>query len=346
LNIDEQMLHHFSYGYTAGSTDGFSAALNDYLLYDIPQESFTDDGQAIGRVVDPYQYLDNGRFDDMPKLMINSSGDEFFCPDSAQYYFSDLPGTQNYLRYIPNTGHGLNSTDPGNSTLAFFDAVVGGDPLPQFSWTVGQNGDITVTTVTTPTLVRLWQATNTAAKDFRRSLTSGTVNWSPTTLTDQGGGTYVGSVTTPGTGARAYFVELTFDNPAAGMPDFVFTTEVRLKSPIAPVEWPFFMPTNPPPGGGAGAPAGADLDAVAAALAMPSAPEAVAVALAGQAGAAEPAAAQLPSYVLPTAALSAGPVEVDEALSSQWSWADDDGTDDSDDEADELNLVLLGDDWL
>ncbi len=144
LNLDEQMLHHYGFYGT------FSPAISDYVGYNIPQDSFTYEGQELGKVVDPYTYLGNGRFDDMPKLLINSSGDEFFVPDSAQFYFSDLPGTENYLRYIPNTGHGLNGTDPRTSTLTFYDAVINNRPLPQFSWTVEQDGSLTVLTSTTP----------------------------------------------------------------------------------------------------------------------------------------------------------------------------------------------------
>ncbi|MEX0677474.1 MAG: PhoPQ-activated protein PqaA family protein [Pirellulales bacterium] len=362
LNMGEQMVHHYGYGYTGpGSTDGFSSALNDYLAFDIPQESYEFGGQEIGRVVDPYAYLDNGRFDDLPKLLINSAGDEFFVPDSAQYYFSDIPGTQNYLRYIPNTGHGLNSTDPTLSTRAFFDAVVNGNPLPQFSWTVGQDGSINVQTVTSPIAngVKLWQA-NSASRDFRKSVTNPT--WTSSTLTDQGGGTYVGNVTTPGSGATAYFVELTFDNPVADVPDFVFTTEIRLATNIPLVPWAFFMPTIPPPAGesAGGGPAGADLDAVVVGLAATVGDgagsagsgagglDAVAVSLAMPASGGDFEAAAQSLVVAPAGAASpASAADVDRALASDWSWLDDDDDEPpADDEADELALILVGDDWL
>src|SRR5262249_46244149 len=148
---------------------------------------------------------------------INSSGDEFFVPDSAQFYFSDIPGTQNYLRYIPNTGHGLNSTDPGISTVGFFDAVVNNRPLPQFSWSVQQDGSIVVHTTTAPTSVLQWQATNPTTRDFRRSINP-SINWTSSTLSDQGGGTYVASATTPPSGATAFFVQLTFPGALPGFP--------------------------------------------------------------------------------------------------------------------------------
>src|SRR4029079_11521169 len=125
LNMDEQMMHHYGFynGVTSHTVDGFSDAIEDYVAFNIPEEVLTDQQRELGRIVDPYRYLTNGRFDNMRKLAINSSGDEFFVPDSSSLYFSDLPGTENYLRYVPNTVHGLNSTATTTSTKSFFDAV-------------------------------------------------------------------------------------------------------------------------------------------------------------------------------------------------------------------------------
>ena len=44
----------------------------------------------------------------MPKYLHNSTGDEFFVSDSSRFYYDDLQGPK-YLRYFPNTGHGLNN---------------------------------------------------------------------------------------------------------------------------------------------------------------------------------------------------------------------------------------------
>ena len=159
LNLDESMQHHYGfYGF-------FSFAIDPYTAFNIPQDVFTAAGQELGRVVDPYRYLNNGHFD-IPKLGINSAGDEFFVPDSAQFYFGDEPGTSNYLRYIPNVGHGLNSTDPAESTLTFYNAVINNLPLPQFSWTIQQDGQIRVTTVDAPSDVVVWQGTNPSTPRF------------------------------------------------------------------------------------------------------------------------------------------------------------------------------------
>ncbi|MBI3837507.1 MAG: hypothetical protein HY288_06200 [Planctomycetia bacterium] len=272
LNLDEQMIHHHAFygGIPAGPTfvDGFSVSIQDYVGYNIPENVETLGGQALGRVVDPYRYLNNGHFN-IPKLELNSSGDEFFIPDSAQFYFSDIPGTQNYLRYIPNTGHGLNGTDTANSTQSFYNAILNNLALPQFSWAVQQDGSIRVQTVTAPTNVVMWQATTSTYRDFRHGYNSNPSIpvYASSTLTDQGGGVYVASVPTPSSGATAFFVQLTFTSPLSGNP-YIFTTEIKIATNIPLPAWPFFTATNsssPPPAGG-----GLGLSAIASSLAAPA----------------------------------------------------------------------------
>jgi hypothetical protein len=106
---------------------------------------------------------------------------------------------------------------------------------------------------------------------------------------------------------------------------------------------------NPPPGG-SNHEGFVDLDAIASALPATVGNDvdaaAVAVVLAGQSRAAEPPAARTVSYTLPQTALSASAAEIDEALSSQWSWGEGDDADDSEDDSDEFEHFVLGDNWL
>jgi PhoPQ-activated pathogenicity-related protein len=199
----------------------------------------TENNQELGRIVDPYRYLFNSNLTNIPKLLINSTGDEFFVPDSGQFYLHDLPGTS-YVRYIPNTGHGLDSR-AATSTLTFLDAQLNNRTLPQFTWTAEQDGSIRVQTTTAPTQVLLWQATNLNDRDFRYGYTG--IPWTSSSLSNQGGGVYVGNVGVPASGARAYMIELTFPSAIPGSP-YVFTTEVRVKSPTPLTPWPFYMPSN------------------------------------------------------------------------------------------------------
>src|SRR5262249_51371616 len=156
-------------------------------------------------------------------------------------YFHDLPGTQNYLRYLPNDGHGLDETNPINSTLTFYDAIVNHHPLPQFSWVVQPDGSIKVKTIDTPTQVLIWHATNPEARDFRHYFTTPPlmdpgIVWTSDVLASQGNGIYVGSEPTPDTGATAFFIELTFPSAIPGTP-YVFTTEIHVNSNLALYSW-------------------------------------------------------------------------------------------------------------
>jgi len=220
LNVEVSMTHHYAaYGFWA-------PAVHDYEDMGIMGWFSTPQIAAMFAIVDPYAYL--ARYT-MPKFMINSAGDDFFLPDSSQFYFDDLPG-EKYLRYVPNTDHSLDGSDAGDSLLAYYYAILAGIPRPQFSWTLVGDDAIHVQTVgAPPSQVKLWQATNTVARDFRKNPVgmpySGPV-WSDSTLTHQGGGLYIGQVSMPPAGWRAFFVELTYTT--IGPAPFKFTTEVRV----------------------------------------------------------------------------------------------------------------------
>ena len=346
LNMDEQMIHHYGFydGVSAFTIEGFSNQVYDYVSYDIIQNVLDPAGEELGRIVDPYRYLTNGRFDDMPKLILNASGDEFFIPDSSQFYFSDLPGTQNYLRYFPNSGHGLPSAGVVSSTASFMDAVLGNDPLPQYSWTVQQNGAIVMQTTTTPTSVVMWQATNPVERDFRRGYNP-TINWTSTVLSGPGG-VYVADPSIPATGATAFFIEMTYPSGIVGNP-FIFTTEIKVKSNTPLGDWPYFMPPNEP------GPLTALVAAPAASIAADSDFGAVAFGLTAMAAdsSAPSEAAPGPVLVTPAAAIAvADEEETSYIATSDWPWIEetaDETSDDSvleDEEAVDLALSALGED--
>jgi hypothetical protein len=231
------MVHHVQvYG-------EFAEAVGDYSEKNIFERLKSPEAQLLSQIVDPYRYFNNGRFE-IPKLMLNSAGDEFFVSDSSQFYFHDLPGEDNYLRYFPNTGHGLNAS-AAISTIAFADAVVNNRHLPDFSWTVETDGSIHVHTIDAPSQVLLWQTTNPTARDFRNTI--GGVNqghvWTAQPLFDQGGGTYIATVPTPANGATAFLVELTFPSPNPNYP-YVFTTDVRVNTNLPLYPWPYPEPAG------------------------------------------------------------------------------------------------------
>ena len=121
-------------------------------------------------------------------------GDQFFLPDSSQFYFDDLKG-EKYLRYVPNTEHSLAGRTRAQSMQAFYEAVISGEPAPEVLLEVREGRLHSVKSETKPTEVRLWQATNPKARDFRVD-TIGKA-YTSTVLKDQGGGVYVGKVAKP-----------------------------------------------------------------------------------------------------------------------------------------------------
>ncbi|RKX40190.1 MAG: PhoPQ-activated pathogenicity, partial [Verrucomicrobia bacterium] len=158
----------------------------------------------LSGIVDPYSYIDRL---DMPKLVINGSGDQFFLPDSSRFYFHDLIG-QKSLRYVPNADHGLNGS-AHDSLAAFYLSILNSQPMPEFSWSISpEGGRIVVKSSTTPVEVKMWQAENGTARDFRLE-TIGPV-WHSTPLAENNNGEYVASLDIPAKGWAAFFVELTF----------------------------------------------------------------------------------------------------------------------------------------
>ena len=127
---------------------------------------------------------------------------------------------------MPNTDHSLEqeALDVLASLAVFHQAQLVGADLPDFSWTLQEDGSITVDTIDTPMEVNLWQATNPNARDFRYD-TIGSA-WTSSALTDLGDGTYIAEVLTPVEGWTAFFAELIFDS-GLGAP-YKFTTQVNV----------------------------------------------------------------------------------------------------------------------
>ncbi|HLX68540.1 MAG TPA: PhoPQ-activated pathogenicity, partial [Verrucomicrobiae bacterium] len=90
-----------------------------------------------------------------------------------------------------------------------------------------------------PTGVKLWQATNPDARDFRMETLG--PKWQSISLADQGQGVYDGKVQAPNKGWTAFFIELTF--PSGCRVPFKFTTQVRVVPDTLPYK---FVSPGPP----------------------------------------------------------------------------------------------------
>ncbi len=224
LNIEPSFEHHYrAYGFWA-------PAVKDYEQAGLMDKFQDPKFRELMRIVEPYEYRD--RFT-MPKYIVNAAGDQFFLPDSSQFYFDDLPG-EKYLRYIPNTDHSLKDSDVYQSLTAFYQAVLAGKPRPKFSWKFAGADTIRVSPASAPSAVKLWQATNPEHRDFRLE-TIGPA-YRSTTLRPDPDGVYVARVRKPAHGFTAYFVELTFPGP--GKYPFKFTTPVRVIPDVLPYTMP------------------------------------------------------------------------------------------------------------
>jgi PhoPQ-activated pathogenicity-related protein len=217
-----QFVHHWeAYGF-------YAPAVKDYDAFDLPCKSITPAGQALLEIIDPYTYRERYT---MPKLILNSAGDQFFVSDSSRFYYDDLPGPK-LLRYSVNTDHS-QSIDVGLEALSWLDNILDGKTGPQYTWRFEDDGSIRVETTTRPKKVLLWQATNPFARDFR--LETMGEQWTSTELQDIGNGVYEARVESPQQGWTAFLVELIFDEPSLIEADQVYTTGVR----VTPDEMPF-----------------------------------------------------------------------------------------------------------
>jgi PhoPQ-activated pathogenicity-related protein len=223
LNTERSFNHHYqAYGF-------YSPAVKDYEDMGLMELGGTPKYQELMKLEDPYSYRE--RFT-IPKLLINSAGDQYFLPDSSQFYFDGLPG-EKYLRYVPNTDHSLRNSDARESLIAYYYAFLHNTPRPKFTWKFDKDG-INVKCQDAPQEVKLWQATNPDKRDFRLAALGPAYKSTP--LTESSKGTYQAAIEKPEKGWTAAFVELTFRG--AGKYPLKFTTAVR----VTPETLPFPLP--------------------------------------------------------------------------------------------------------
>lgn len=226
LNTNALAKHHYEVlGF-------FAPALADYVHHGlIPHMEGDPDYQAVLDIEDPYEYFERGRMQ-LPKYVINAAGDQYFHPDTSQFYWDEMPEEKS-LRYVPNADHGLGGSDVLQTMIAFYQMVISDTPRPSYSWSVRDDGAIVVSTPDAPTEVRLWEAHNPDARDFRvESLGRA---YESTVLTADANGDYVAEIVGPDVGFKASFVELTFDSPS-GQP-FKVTTGVSITPNTFPFKW-------------------------------------------------------------------------------------------------------------
>ncbi|XZE32919.1 PhoPQ-activated pathogenicity-related family protein [Pirellulaceae bacterium SH501] len=214
VNVDPSLRHHAEvYGF-------WSEAIGNYYQHKIMQRFDHPRLKELYSIVDPYYY--RGRLT-MPKYIVNGSGDQFFVPDSSQFYYDQLQG-EKLIRYVPNADHGLKNTDAVQSIASFYQLIASGKPRPEYGWTFDEDGTIRVTTKSKPSKVLMWQANNPKARDFRLQTIGPAFTSTP--LSEVSPGVYVAPKAEAKPGWTATFVELTYD-VGTSFP-LVVTTAVRI----------------------------------------------------------------------------------------------------------------------
>jgi PhoPQ-activated pathogenicity-related protein len=241
LNVEPSFVHHWrAYG-------AWSDAVKDYVEQGLMNWMGTPQFHALMKIEEPYEYRDRLT---LPKFMVNAAGDQFFLPDSSQFYFDDLRG-EKHVRYVPNTDHSLDKSDALESVHAFYAAIVKGTPRPEVKWTFERDGSIKVIAKERPDDVKVWQAVNPGARNFRLDAIGPAYRSS--VLTPSGPNTWTARVRPPPAGWTAFFVELTF--PSGGKYPFKETTGVR----VLPDTLPYLPPKTESPVQPSGPPQNFDL---------------------------------------------------------------------------------------
>ncbi len=231
LNVEESMKHHYqAYGF-------FAPAVGNYTEHKIMDWIGTPESKALYDIEDPFSYRDRLT---MPKLILNACGDQFFLPDSSQFYFDRLSGPK-FLRYVPNTDHSMRNSDAYETLLAWQHVTANHATPPRFTWQHGADGTLTVKAQDRPRQVLLWQAHNDAVRDFRLEVAGPIYHSTP--VAPGADGAYSVQVPPAARGWTAYFLELTYDVGAAT--PLKLTTDVR----VTPDTLPFPAPSPERPKG-------------------------------------------------------------------------------------------------
>jgi PhoPQ-activated pathogenicity-related protein len=222
LNAEPSLRHHAeAYGFWA-------EAIGNYYQHQILQRFDHPRMQELYRIIDPYYYL--GRLTES-KYIVNGSGDQFFLPDSSQFYFDQLQG-EKLMRYVPNADHGLKNSDAIQSIAAYYHLISTGMPRPEYSWQFADDQTIRARTQTKPRQVLYWEAYNPEARDFRLKTIGAAFR--SVSLQESEEGLYVSPKPASRPGWTAGFIEFTYDVGCAF--PLKVTTAVRVTPDRLPFE--------------------------------------------------------------------------------------------------------------
>ncbi|HKY92487.1 MAG TPA: PhoPQ-activated protein PqaA family protein [Nevskiaceae bacterium] len=229
LNMPVQFEHHRkAYGH-------YATALADYDALDMACLLRGPRGTDLRNIIDPFALRERVK---VPKLILNSAGDEYFLPDSWRFYFDDLPGPKR-LRYTVNTDHGQGEANQHRVLFEqarnWIDDLAAGREPPRLDWSRPTPDTLVVRPSVAPREVRLWTADNPKARDFRLE-TIGPA-WTARTLQADAAGAFRAKLEPPKEGWRAVLVEAVFGGADAGRQQ-IYTTGVY----VMPDSYPHTVP--------------------------------------------------------------------------------------------------------
>ena len=223
LNIEACIRHHHNV------YNGWSPAIQDYSDedHDILKAIDSKETQQLLEQIDPIQYK---AFLQLPKFVINASGDEFFPPDSARFYYHQLSQPK-WLRYLPNCSHYLGreaNIDTTELMASAYGALLS-DSAPVMSWQPLDDGGIEFRVSKEPKEASVWLCHNPRARDFRRDelrekgLRFNSRPLSPVSTYPR---VYHFRPESTREGWTAFFIEATFSN--LPFPDLKLTSGIRV----------------------------------------------------------------------------------------------------------------------
>lgn len=190
----------------------YSVQIQDYVKLEIPQTVSSAKGMAITTMVDPYSYRNKLT---MPKMIIMGTNDEYWTVDAIKNYIDDIPG-KNFIKYVPNVGHGLGDKLEALAALsAFFGHTLAATPYPELQCDLVQTKKgATLKVGTTPDLLIdaiLW-STDSEDTDFRDEKWSG----KSLALKKKKPALVTAVEPYPAKGYRAFYLDLKYKDPNGG----------------------------------------------------------------------------------------------------------------------------------
>ncbi|MCW7555760.1 PhoPQ-activated pathogenicity-related family protein [Endozoicomonas gorgoniicola] len=223
LNI-EACIHHHHNVY-----NGWSPAIKDYTDEDhnILEALESETAQQLLELIDPIHCKESLQ---LPKFVINASGDEFFPPDSARFYYHQLSQPK-WLRYLPNCSHypGREANINTTELMASAYGALLADSAPVMSWQPLDDGGIELRLSEEPGQASVWFCHNPLARDFRRDELKQQglrFNSQPLKPVSTSPWVYRFLPEPADKGWTAFFIEASFDNPP--FPNLKLTSGIRV----------------------------------------------------------------------------------------------------------------------